>query len=478
MRAVGTIAAIVSLVGLGGCIIPMPIPASGVRVDVEAAELVIGETNRQTVHERLGQPADRVGERYEVFSLLRDPAHMETLIIIVGPGGGGGAGSFRGGGVVAYALVVGYDEDDLVSDWRWLDSAGRFMASGDPAIEVAAATFEKHHDWAADEVRLPGDGTARLFDFAAPDRLELETIDLADGRVVERLVGDATGCRPAVSMSRGAAVAFSVPTSVDAGFISVPRRIDAAVLPCRWTPRIDGHLAVERLDAYSGRPAIAQPVGTAIVVWREAGGGLFDLAGMPIAASGDFGRPERVTGDPAARFALLRMSSRSSVGTWQPNFWRVDRESLAMQELPAITEAARGKCFDTINAIAPDGRHVALGCPGHVRVWELADDAKVTSLAAVLPVPAGADSGLSALAFSGDGARLIRAGAGLVVWDTADWRVLAYRPLEETTEPRAPLVFTVSKDGREIATAFGLWRMVPRPAVAPTAASAPPPATR
>ncbi len=424
-------------------------------------------------------PSRQSGETYDVWALSRDPAHLGLAIVIVGPGGGGGAGTFRSGEWTDYALVVAYDDAGRVARWRWVGSGGIGMTSGSNGPTTPPWRLEKKLAWQSDQVLFTSGDAAVLVDFRSTDHLKVETLALADGRVLTSRAGVDAGCGMPLHIDREAAITFA---AVPEGLLSVPSMVSSTAAPCLWRMDSSRWLEAVRLDqlVVDGTPLSATLAGDLVVRANPEGGlALLDTDGSTLATLPPDADLDLATADATGRYLLLRIATSTVAGS---AYWLFDRDLATLRGLDAMARhAGRDDCWTADLALAPGGGLAAIACQDHVQLWTLDDPTGEPRLADILGVPADIEMGGATLGFSPDGERLVLGPHGFIVWRTEDWAIEAYLSAAAAREQSAhdqpaaratahdgatfPLRLAVAADGAAIATPDGLWHLVT--AVAP-----------
>lgn len=435
-----------------GCVIlPVPIPATGTRVDQEAPKLVIGETTRAEVRTLLGPPRHQISERYDIWALERDAAHMLWLWMMGGPGAAIGD-ALRFSAPVQYSLVVAYDDAERVAHWRWVTDRGLGQSSDAHAPVTPPLVPMRQHEWSVDQVIPAGDGTALLIDLGEPGRIAVERRDLAEGRTLEAWTGEARGCGQPMNYLPGRVVDFAL---VADELVGVQKSFVAPVALCRWRFAESGRL--DFADGFLGDANGPARLARDLVVHRRPGPGIAvsTLTGAQLVSISDRATLVAVAAGAGAERLLVLTAMEDRYG-----FWFFRRRLDQLSELPAMSTTTMGQsCFVPTIALAPDGRTAAIACSSHLQLWTIADDGMSSDLLDVLPTPPGIES--DSLAFSADGTRLVAGPNGLAVWRTADWTQEAVLP---APEPRAWIATAVglslTSDGSGVAATTGFWRLV------------------
>jgi WD40 repeat protein len=198
------------------------------------------------------------------------------------------------------------------------------------------------------------------------------------------------------------------------------------------------------------------------VVLRDRAEPVLALAFLPegeslVVATGRVGRPDipvelavwdvpRETNEQGVHWpdahpagpADLRFAPDARLAVWGgTTVWTVDVASGRSRPvgLPALPQPARSIAF------SPDGRFLALGLIGSVRLWEWTNRTE-------LPVLDGAVGAVDTLAVGPAAARVVAGGAGVVAWDRATKApVLNWRPAVAVAQVE------LASDGRHLLTA-------------------------
>ena len=450
---------IASLFALAGCVIlPVPIPATGTRVDVEAAKLVVGETTRAEVEALLGPPNRLAIDHREVWELDRDPAHMVFVMVAGGPGGAFVGGTRTGeAGVRRYVVDVGYDAADMVLSWRWIAADGSGMASDGGRSAAPAPRPTELWSRPADRVFFEGPDQALVVDLSEPGSMLVERIEVATGTRLESWRGADRACRTGIALRPGRALQLG---RLADGFLGVPVLVGSHAVPCRWRMAGGGRLEADILwDLAVPETFLAARLAGDMVLREEPGDGIAvfaadatRLATLPLKA-----RLTAVAAD--ARATRLLVQTRSASGA-SASYWLVDRALFRPALLGQLAPlGADETCRRSAPAMAPDGRRVAFACAAHLQIWRLGETAAETALERVLLLPGG--GAMTALAFSADGARLVAGHAGIAVWRTADWLLESLLPAADAGAHWLVDGLWLAPDGSRMATSAGIWQLVP-----------------
>jgi hypothetical protein len=441
-------ARLLTLLLLTGCIVlPVPIPPRGTRVDQEAPKLVIGETTRADLRALLGPPTHAMGERYDVWTLERDPFHISWIIAFAyGP-----AGVERSSEPIGYSLVTVYDDAERVAEWRWVTDSGLNQSSHASAPVTPPLVPIRQQEWSVDQVIPADDGTALLINLGEPGRVAVERRDLADGRTLEAWIGEAGGCGQPMNYLPGRVVDFAL---VADELVGVQKGIVAPAALCRWRFAEGGRL--DFADGFLGDANGPARLARDLVVHRRPGPVLAvsTLAGEQLVGISAQATLIAVSAGAGAQRLLIVTAMEDRYGFW---FFRRGLDQLS--ELPAMSATTTGRsCAVPTIALAPDGRTAAIACTAHLQLWTIAEDSMSSELLDVLPIPPGIEP--NSLAFSADGTRLVVGSNGLAVWRTADWSLEAVLPRPEPYAwiPTA-VGLSLTSDGSGVAASTGFWRL-------------------
>jgi WD40 repeat protein/outer membrane protein assembly factor BamE (lipoprotein component of BamABCDE complex) len=508
-RAAVPLVALAAL-SLAGCVV-LPLPPMGAQVGHEEIEkLQPGSSTRDDVRTALGAPSHSLTNRYEIFDVSRETAHVLFAVLYMG-------GQVSRIDAQDFRVLVEYRPDGVVESVRWegLEGESRYISSGSPPTAGSMATSpigpQPGLTWTAPDFDYPiqtaavavaPKGSVVAISYGNASRLV--RIDLHNWRTGALLawIGEApAGCPKLISPSR-----MRMPTvflSDDRHLASVAE--DAVV--CIWdsaTQRrlltFEKHRKPTSFFGLTGGNRL-----TSLVAARSA----------PILATADGDNVVRVWNGLSGReiLAIEPCSFSHGCGAWvAPSLSRLalsdDGRVLALfqageredalrlwdtstgVELGSLTapKKARSRYVGLVNlALSPDRRWVALHMGDHVEVWST-DENEAMSAAQGAAAPPGRSFELEqvfvlppvdvemasygpsethhfvrSIEFSADGRRLVAGDGVAMLWKTGSWRELWRASLgsRELWPAMSDLSagFALTADGRHIVTARGVWEL-------------------
>jgi len=505
---------------LVGCVV-IPLPPVGAQIGrEEIRSLQPGVSTRADVHDRLGEPSQLVTNRYEIFNVSKETAHVLVAVLFYAGGVERvGAQDFRvlaeygPGGVLQSLYWEGMVEDtDALEGRSYISSAA--PATGPGAVAESPINPNPILSWPAPTATAyPVEAAAVTVSPEEPivaisygNVLRLVQITLRNwqtGAVLAqtdqapggcpRLVSPATMRMPTIFLSDGRHLASAADEALVCVWDSQTLR---QVLTFRqhWKPRAAfglaaGNRLISMATARSAPIVATADAGNVIRVWNGLSG--LELAVIEPCSSGP-GCGSWV----ASSIGRLALSDDGRVlATFQSGdhedavrLW----DTSAGAELGSLATPAKTtpRFASLVNlALSPDTRHLALHMGDHVEIWRIDQAPPPTSTAGQLerrfelerifilpPVyidlptsgPAETHQLVRSLDFSSDGVRLLAGDGVAILWNTEDWRELwradvGSRDLWPAMSSRF-VQLGLTADGRRLVTACCVW-VLPDPVI-------------
>lgn len=463
---------------LTGCVI-LPLPPLGAQVGREDIEtLEPGLSNRDQVHEALGDPDVTVTDRYEIFDVSEESFNL--LFVALGPAGGVGVNPISGR---FYRVLAEYEPDGILHELYW-------EGDGEISTEESLPRPAWPDPLKLEYVRggaVSASPNGRLLAVSVPATPSITLHDGWTGTFIAE-IGAIAGCPPLGIdprdwwftnrlrfFSRLAFPAATVFLADDTHLASIA----ANDTLCIWNA--DTRMRVRELSGGQGTwgvvsarsaPTVAAIDADGIVgVWDGSSG--FKLSSIAVCEGLSLDLKMVLSDDGEILATVQHRLAPNFLGVDVPHGSRVQLWDVETGvELTAfdLPKTSAGYWHGNI-ALSPDLRRVAANLGNHIEIWRIdqmskpagqdAAPSKTTAwrieLERVLILPRTYDkTARYSVAFSADGRKLAAGRASAVVWEVDTWREIWRAPPHEGCRLHG---FVFTADGRRIISNSCVWEV-------------------